>query len=270
MDTLELLSLLFLPAFLVLDLVYRAQPFAPTRFWRLRALLVSTAVFLFAGEIAALWGRVFDGTSLFDAGGLGIWGGALVGVLVYQLFHYAYHRWVHHNDFMWRWSHQLHHSAESLDAFGANYLGPIDTFAFTSFASLVFFPLLGLPVEAGVIGAAFLAFNAAFQHANIRTPRWLGYVIQRPESHSLHHGRGVHAFNYADVPLVDMLFGTFANPEEHRAEVGFWDGASARLGAMLLGRDVSRMGDASASPLSDDVLPTHATVETASDRRRAA
>jgi hypothetical protein len=40
--------------------------------------------------------------------------------------------------------------------------------------------LLGLPVEAGVLGALFLTFNAMFQHMGMKTPRWLGYII-------LHH-----------------------------------------------------------------------------------
>jgi sterol desaturase/sphingolipid hydroxylase (fatty acid hydroxylase superfamily) len=44
---------------------------------------------------------------------------------------------------------------------------------------------------------------------------WLGYFIERPESHSLHHQRGVHRHNDADLPVLDMLFGTFHNPREH-------------------------------------------------------
>jgi sterol desaturase/sphingolipid hydroxylase (fatty acid hydroxylase superfamily) len=78
-----------------------------------------------------------------------------------------------------------------------------------------------------------------FQHANIKTPRWLGYIVQRPESHCVHHERGVHRFNYSDLPLWDMVFGTFRNPAEWRGEAGFYKGASSRILAMLLGRDVS-------------------------------
>lgn len=63
-----------------------------------------------------------------------------------------------------------------------------------------------------------------FQHANIRTPRWLGYLIQRPESHAVHHGRGIHRYNYADLPLWDIIFGTFRNPETATGEVGFYRG----------------------------------------------
>ena len=56
-----------------------------------------------------------------------------------------------------------------------------------------------------------------FQHANIRTPHWLGYIVQRPESHSAHHERGVHARNYGDLPLFDIIFGTFHNPRTSTA-----------------------------------------------------
>jgi sterol desaturase/sphingolipid hydroxylase (fatty acid hydroxylase superfamily) len=134
----------------------------------------------------------------------------------------------------------MHHSAESLDAFGANYLHPLDAAVFASINSLVLFPLLGLGLEAGVITALFLTFNAMFQHANIRTPHWLGYLIQRPESHNIHHARGVHRYNYSDLPLWDMVFGTFSNPREAAdPDCGFYKGASSRIVEMLLGRDVS-------------------------------
>ena len=56
------------------------------------------------------------------------------------------------------------------------------------------------------------------------------------------------------LPIVDMLFGTFCNPKEHRTEVGFYPGASARLGAMLIGRDVSRQEPQSASDLVPEGL----------------
>jgi len=94
-----------------------------------------------------------------------------------------------------------------------------------------------------------------FQHANLKTPRWVGYLVQRPESHAVHHERGVHAYNYSDLPLWDMVFGTFRNPAADRPlpQQGFYDGASARLLDMLLFRDVSlpRGGAGSAAPVRD-------------------
>jgi sterol desaturase/sphingolipid hydroxylase (fatty acid hydroxylase superfamily) len=177
--------------------------------------------------------------SLVDGAALGTWDGALAGVLVYELLHYWYHRLAHQWDWLWRLGHQMHHSAESVDAFGAYYLHPLDAALFTTWAVIAFYPVLGLTPEAGAVASAFLAFNAAFQHANIRTPAWLGYIIQRPESHGIHHGRGIHRWNYADLPLWDMVFGTFRNPASAPREAGFYAGASAKLGRMLAFRDVS-------------------------------
>ena len=47
-----------------------------------------------------------------------------------------------------------------------------------------------MSVEAAVLATFFLTFNAMFQHANVNTPHWLGYLIQRPESHNIHHALG--------------------------------------------------------------------------------
>jgi sterol desaturase/sphingolipid hydroxylase (fatty acid hydroxylase superfamily) len=100
---------------------------------------------------------------------------------------------------------------------------------------------LGVTPEAAMVVNTCSVLLTMFQHANLRTPRWVGYFVQRPEGHLVHHGRGVHAFNYGDIALWDQVFGTFRNPEESDvpARAGFYDGASKRIGPMLLGRDVS-------------------------------
>jgi sterol desaturase/sphingolipid hydroxylase (fatty acid hydroxylase superfamily) len=239
-EYLEYLTLALIPGFILLDLVWRQRRYQAPRLWRLRALLVSAGIFFFTTGVAGVWGSLLQGLSLFDLSGLGALGGAAVGILVYEFFHYWYHRKAHEWNWLWRAGHQMHHSAESLDAFGAYYLHPFDAFMFTTWGSLVFFPLLGVTTEAGILGALFLTFNAMFQHANIRTPHWLGFIIQRPESHAIHHGRNIHRFNYADLPLWDMVFGTFRNPRSVEGlEVGFYNGASGRIPEMLIGREVA-------------------------------
>ena len=45
--------------------------------------------------------------------------------------------------------------------------------------------------------ASFLLYPA-FLVFDIRTPRWVGYIVQRPEAHGIHHANGVHAYNYSD------------------------------------------------------------------------
>lgn len=233
-------TLALLPLFLVLDAVYRARKYDTPRFWRLRALAVALVAIALSFVVPMVWARLLGSFTLLDLSPLGTAGAAVVGVLVYELGHYWYHRAMHRNDGLWLTFHQMHHSPESLDAWGAYYLAPTDVVAFVSIQTLVFGPILGLPLGAAMIASAFLTFNAIFQHANIRTPRWLGYIIQRPESHGIHHERGVHAYNYSDLPLWDMVFGTFRNPETFEGKLGFWDGASSRIGDMLLARDVSK------------------------------
>jgi len=238
-DLIETITLALIPGFILLDFVVRRRHFATPRHWRLRAILVSTAIVFLAGEVALFWGNLFEGIHLVDSSSLGLWG-IIPGILVYEFAHYWYHRAAHQWNWLWRAGHQMHHSAESLDAFGANYLHPFDAAMFATLSSLVLFPLLGLSLEAGVITTLFLTFNAMFQHANIATPHWLGYLVQRPESHNIHHGRGIHRYNYADLPLWDMVFGTFRNPRDVTdIDCGFYKGASVRITEMLLGKDVS-------------------------------
>lgn len=239
MSWLEIATLAVLPAFLLLDFVHRAYWPERPRGWRWRAAIVSAANFWLALMIGQAWGALFGGFSLFDGSVLGTAGGALVGVVVYELVHYIYHRSVHRFDALWRLTHQMHHSAETLDPWGAYFLHPLDAALFTTWSSLVLFPLLGVTPEAGAWASAFLTFAAVFQHADLRTPRWLGYLIQRPESHAIHHARGVHAHNYADLPLWDIVFGTFVNGPAQPPRQGLADRGWARLAAMLSFRDVT-------------------------------
>ena len=71
-----------------------------------------------------------------------------------------------------------------------------------------------LSLEAGAIYTACTALGEFFYHTNVRTPRWVGFVFQRPEMHRIHHQYGRHTNNYGDIVWWDMLFGTYENPQE--------------------------------------------------------
>jgi sterol desaturase/sphingolipid hydroxylase (fatty acid hydroxylase superfamily) len=75
----------------------------------------------------------------------------------------------------------------------------------------------------------------------VPTPYWLGFFVQRPESHCVHHEEGLHHYNYADLPVWDWMFGTLRNPRSWDARCGFGE-AEYRLGEMLRGIDVSTPG----------------------------
>jgi sterol desaturase/sphingolipid hydroxylase (fatty acid hydroxylase superfamily) len=44
---------------------------------------------------------------------------SLAGILLYELGMYVWHRSMHKNNVLWRVFHQMHHSAERLDTYGA-------------------------------------------------------------------------------------------------------------------------------------------------------
>jgi sterol desaturase/sphingolipid hydroxylase (fatty acid hydroxylase superfamily) len=134
----------------------------------------------------------------------------------------------------------MHHSAERVDIWGSLYFNPLDLIAFAFVYSFALVVVAGVTPEAALIANLTATFCAFFQHSNIRTPAWMGYFIQRPEAHSLHHERGVHRYNYSDFPLWDIVFGTWKNPTTWQNQSGFYDGASARIPEMLIGLDVSQ------------------------------
>jgi sterol desaturase/sphingolipid hydroxylase (fatty acid hydroxylase superfamily) len=182
----------------------------------------------------------FMGTaSLLPGAALGLWGGLAVGLLVTEFAAYWIHRACHEVSFLWRWVHQVHHSAERFDTYGAFFFHPNEMLVQIGLSLLVSGALLGLtPEAAGLVGAAGFAM-AWFQHANVRTPRALGWLVQRPENHGVHHARGVHTGNFGNLSIWDQVFGTFSNPAEAPAQAGFYQGGSRRMKDMLLGRDVS-------------------------------
>ncbi|MFP5247780.1 MAG: sterol desaturase family protein, partial [Thermoanaerobaculia bacterium] len=128
-----------IPAFLLLDVAYRARRFETPRYWRVRGFLVTLCIFGLSFVVPMFWARIIGDRTLLQLSSLGTWAGAAVGVLTYELCHYWYHRAVHKSDFLFRWVHQMHHSVEGIDAFGAFYLSPLDAIGFGSIGSLVFF-----------------------------------------------------------------------------------------------------------------------------------
>lgn len=217
-----------------------ARPLPAVRGWLPRALGSFAVYFYLSSYLPLFWDQYFARFQLVDLSQLGTLAGAAVGLLVYESLLYGWHRALHASDWLWRSFHQMHHSAERLDTAGAFYFSPLDMIGFTLVGSLSLTLVVGISPRAVTVFLFATMFFAILQHANIRTPRWLGYLVQRPESHSVHHARDVHRYNYADLPIFDIVFGTFRNPRGFAAETGFYQGASARIGDMLLWRDVAR------------------------------
>jgi sterol desaturase/sphingolipid hydroxylase (fatty acid hydroxylase superfamily) len=133
--------------------------------------------------------------------------------------------------------HQLHHSARRIEVLTSFYAHPLDSCAAMLLSVISSCWVLGASPAAAAVALGLTAAFDLFTHADMRTPRWLGYVLQRPEMHTVHHQHGHHAQNYG-LPLWDMLFGTWTNPAERAQKLGFDDDKSERVAEMLLWRDV--------------------------------
>ena len=207
--------------------------------WLPRALGSFAVYFSLSSYLPLFWDSHLARFQFIDLSHLGVVTGAVIGLLVYNVLLYWWHRTMHNTDWLWRSFHQMHHSAERLDSFGAFYFSPLDVAGLTMVGSLSLVLVVGLSPQAVTVFLFAAMFMGIFQHTNVRTPRWLGYIVQRPESHTIHHGKGLHGYNYADLPIMDIIFGTFRNPKGYEMETGFYNGSSARIVDMLMFRDVS-------------------------------
>jgi len=207
--------------------------------WLPRALGSFAVFFYLSSYLPLIWDGYLAEYQLFDLSQLGPFAGAAIGIVVYESLIYAWHRTMHQTDWLWRSFHQMHHSAERIDTYGAFYFSPLDMVGFTLVGSLSLSLIVGLSPQAVTIFLFATMFLGIFQHTNIRTPHWLGYIVQRPESHTIHHGKGLHRYNYSDLPIFDIIFGTFRSPKGYEMDTGFYDGASARIIDMLMFKDVS-------------------------------
>jgi len=243
MKAIDLIGLLVPVTYLLMlavELIWPARSFPVRRGWH----WLGIAFLLLIGTIGAVvplllpvqWmaaHRWLDGT------GLGVAGGTAIGWLVLSGLAYLWHRASHAFSPLWRFGHQLHHSPQRVDISGSTLFHPLEMVVQVLMQLFVTVIVLGLdPLAAALVGYV-AAFYGLFQHWNVRTPQWLGYFIQRPEAHCIHHRQNFHAWNYGDLPLWDLLFGTFRNPREFHGACGFEPPADVRLGAMLLWRDVN-------------------------------
>lgn len=237
---------------LVVESVWPARQYPTLRWWRVRGVIqlvliggLATAVPL---VLPVEWLKAHR---LLDGSGLGLVGGTVVGYLVVSFVSYVWHRATHRFDVLWQGFHQLHHAPSRLDMAGATVFHPFDIAMYMVLSTVTTTLVLGLTPEAAAATSFVAQFYAYFQHLNVRTPRWLGTLIQRPESHFVHHEKGVHRYNYADLPVWDMIFGTFKNPPDFgTGDVGFDEPAAHRYGAMLLFRNVSQsVGTQSPDPV---------------------
>jgi sterol desaturase/sphingolipid hydroxylase (fatty acid hydroxylase superfamily) len=163
----------------------------------------------------------------------------LIGYVATTFVFYWWHRARHRSGFLWRWVHQLHHSPQRLEVITSFYKHPLEIALNSILTGTVLYLVCGLTPSCAAAALALCGLGELFYHWNVRTPRWLGWFIQRPEMHCEHHREGAHHYNYGDLPIWDLLFGTYYNPPSFDGRCGFGDD-EARLGELLCAREVAK------------------------------
>lgn len=243
MDTVDLVGLLIPLTYFVMlavELRWPARRFPARRGWHLLGIGFLLLIASVGATVPLLLPLEWMAAHRWlDGSRLGVVGGTLVGWFVLSGLSYAYHRGAHTLPWLWRATHQLHHSPQRVDISGSVFFHPLEMVVQVLLQLFVTVIVLGLHPLAAALTGVVAAFYGMFQHWNVRTPVWLGYVIQRPEAHCEHHRRGVHASNYGDLPLWDLLFGSFRNPRAFEGECGFDAPADRRVARMLGWQDVN-------------------------------
>lgn len=148
---------------------------------------------------------------LIDGKSLPFWLGALIFVLVGDLFAYLFHRAQHAIPFMWA-MHSLHHSDEHLNATTTER----HFWADRILKSVSSFPLAALvihPTPPMVFFGSILSLWNYVAHANIKLNfgRW-SWLLNCPAYHRRHHSLLPEHFNsnYAAIfPIWDVIAGSY-------------------------------------------------------------
>ncbi len=226
---------------LIIEHLFPAHPLKPDWRWYTRAVVINAIVFGVFFLVEALWSKYANSWSVFSlSDSLPAPLAALVTYFMFTFVAYWWHRLRHNSPLIWRIFHQLHHSPQRLQTLTAYYIHPLDMTADLAISNTLVYLLLGLNLEAASWYILITGVAGFIIHANIRLPRWLGYVFQTPEMHRLHHKSGHHSQNYADIVWWDMLFGTYSNPCQDIEMCGFPEKVENKVLAMLATKDLTQ------------------------------
>lgn len=209
------------------------------RGWPLRVLALNGVQLLVVVLAGLTWEKWFGSQSVLHLSNY--LPNSLAGFVAYfvaTFIFYWWHRLRHDSDFFWRYFHQIHHSPARLEVITSFYKHPLEMITNSLIGSLLIYAILGLNPQAGAVYTLFTALGEFFYHTNVRTPRWVGYIFQRPEMHRIHHEYGRHKNNYGDIVWWDMLFGTYENPKTWNGRCGFDLEKELKLKEMLMFKDV--------------------------------
>jgi sterol desaturase/sphingolipid hydroxylase (fatty acid hydroxylase superfamily) len=156
-----------------------------------------------------------------------LWTLILFFFVTHDFYIYWFHRWQHHNKWLWR-THEAHHSVEQVDFAAGSRSNMVEILINQS---IEFVPIIILlDVKTGILVQAIKvtidAVYGQFIHSNLYVKMGkLGYVFNGPILHQWHHGDQVEVY-YANfstkLSIWDYLFRTAYNPDKKPERYGVW------------------------------------------------
>jgi sterol desaturase/sphingolipid hydroxylase (fatty acid hydroxylase superfamily) len=142
------------------------------------------------------------------------WLKLLIGVALFDMTTYWFHRMAHKIPLLWR-LHRVHHSDTTMDSTTFFRGHPLEILVFGT-SNIVAAAIFGLDlITLGLY--FFIVIPLVFvEHTNLLFPRWidstLGWIFVTPNLHKVHHQQNRHYTdsNFADIFIIwDRLFGTY-------------------------------------------------------------
>ena len=145
---------------------------------------------------------------------LPFWVKLIIGVALFDMTSYWFHRLAHKTPLLWR-LHRVHHSDTTMDASTFFRGHPLEVLVFGN-ASIIAVALFGMDMLSfGLYLFIFIPF-AFLEHTNLSFPKWVdktvGLIFVTPNFHKVHHEQDQNYTdsNFSDIFIIwDRLFGTF-------------------------------------------------------------
>ena len=173
---------------------------------------------------------------------LPLWAAVIIPVVLYlalELGYWLSHWLLHHVPWLWEF-HKVHHSAEVMTPLTEWRQHPVEFFqvplVMGIVSALVLAPiewLFGRDLQGAwspgliLFGFCLTLVHLRHSHVKLNAPGWLGYIIQSPAHHHIHHSTDPRHFDRNlgfCLSVWDWAFGTLCLPQKGEAiTLGLFD-----------------------------------------------
>ena len=185
-------------SFFILERLFPYRKFKQSRFWTFWWGTLGVFALFWLRFLLYLWTEIpspglipLDFSSQITEG--------FVFYLFYSLGNYWFHRIKHSNQILWKYLHRLHHSPLKMETRVAFFRHPFEILINTIYLVIIGKYIFSVSFEVVAVALTIEGCLESFHHANIKIHKklnFLGYIIQLPDMHLVHHEKGLHRYNY--------------------------------------------------------------------------